>query len=58
MSWRVIVWRRDRLGKWSEHSTYPGDRARDAADEAKALTVANSPQELYVALVAGQVPSA
>lgn len=53
MSWRVIVWRRDRRGAWSEWAAYPGDRVRDAMAEACALTTG---VELFVVLPAGQIP--
>lgn len=56
MSWRVIVWRRDRRGVWSQWATYPGDRVQDAMEEARVLTVA-AVSELFVALPAGQVPA-
>lgn len=55
--WRVVLWRRDRRGVWSEVTTFPGDRVADALREVKVLTVANSP-EVFVALPAGQVPTA
>lgn len=54
MSWRVVLWRRDRRGVWSEWAVYPGDRVRDAMEEARALGASNP--ELFVVLAAGRIP--